>query len=171
MPEKKGAKMEWKSFQETLCKIDSQWTHLRQDFPQYADYLKKCELVITYQGVQYEFRKQIDVNDIQHCLPLLKTSATKDGMAYLFDLLKEAIDEKAKNKDPKMDARLEKQIQGVRADIDFFPVECLEIVNDFSVEIVFPNLLFEAIQSVKAHHLVNAKKTCRCTSCIRVYLY
>lgn len=163
--------MEWKSFLVTLNEVDRRWKDLQIDFPRYAAYLKKADLVITYQGFQYEFKTNMDVYYLQHYLPLLKTSAMKDGIANLFDLLKETIDEKAKNKVPKHDTRLNKKIQAVRADIDYFPVECLEFVDDFSVEIIFPTLLFEAIQAVKAHHPVNAKKTCQCTACIRVYLY
>ena len=163
--------MEWKSFLLTLGEVDHSWKELRNDFPQYEAYLKKSELVITSQGVQYEFKKNMDVYDLQHYLPLLKKSAMKDGLAYLFDLLKKAIDEKAKNIDPKQESRLEKSIQAVRADIGHFPIECLELDDDFSVEIVCSTLMSDEIQAMKAHQLVNAEKTCQCKACIRVYLH
>lgn len=137
---------------------------------QYEEFFRKSYLVITYRHRQFEFKKDLTAIDMARRIGLIKDCHLKDELLELFNLLGDAEKEK-KAASFNLKPEINKKIEGLMSKLLSIPLNKLDIEDDFNIEVRFPGVNIEAIQSMKNHYLVNKEKTCTCRTCIGVFLY
>lgn len=140
------------------------------DFPEHAEFLSKCYLVVTYNSSQFSFKKRLSVAEISERILLMKDSDFKDNLLCLNRHLKDAqlAGKKAQGQEAK---KIKEMIEKIGDELNSFPLEELVFHDDFDIYVVFASVNMEIIQLIKEHPLVNKTKTCMCKACIRVFFY
>lgn len=168
--------MDWKIFIETLQNAELSMLGIMKDLPQFESFLKATNLVVTLENHYFEFKKDLSAFDLAERLPLVAQSDIKDTLSSLLSSYDEA---QRILKNTKKEGGLDTTnrngtysgVQILREGIIAFPLTDVQIVDTFSIQMIFPHINIEVIQAIKEHPLTNRAKTCSCRACVRCFLF
>ncbi len=142
---------------------------MEEDFPDERKFLRKTELIVSYAGTQLSIENAGSLWKIveQMGAEIIRDTPLKHKLIRISNKIALMIAQRSP-----LDAQsiFIDGIAKIRAEVEAISLESIEIEDDVSVEMIFPNVTMQIIQKLKKHPLVNHKKTCSCMACIRVYL-
>jgi|GEM_PF-5047077 len=160
--------MKWMTFVQTLHDADRTIGQIKDDLmtanPDWASFYRKTYLVLVHNLSQYEFKTTPRGIDMVARHTLLLDCKIKDQLLSLGRLF--SIKKAEKDKYPN-NMIIREEFRSVEFELANFPLCDLDIDDNFSIEIRFPWIHSEAIQTVKLHSSV---KACKCKACINAKL-
>ncbi len=157
-----------------LVAADHNFEEIKNDLPQYRTFLNKSRLFIFYGTVQIPFKKNFAVSDLKAMLGLLKDSDFGDNFLCLINIIERLEDEQrgmAKQKGTEKLKEVSDKLAKAKHELDTFPIQELDFHDSgITIQIIYPSVDIEAIQTIKTHRLVNQHLPCHCRACIRTIL-
>ncbi len=157
-------------FNQAMADAEKNFKTACKDFPEHAEFLSKCKLILSYDSRQFNFKEKLSVEDISERMVLVKESDFKDNLLCLNKHLKDA-QAAAKKAQGQEGTRIKEKVRKIEVELNSFPLDELEFHDDFDVQVIFPIVNSDIIQMLKGHYLVNKTKSCMCKACIRVFFY
>lgn len=166
-------------YQELIERIDKakqNWEAIKEDLgkqPSLAEFLEDSYLVLAnpYLQVPPDLTKNLHETVLKE--PGLLKQSVKNNEAYIRLCRElEAFENRAARADTtgNKSKRTEKELNNRRQEISLFDSSSLEFVDDLTVELRFPKLKIDVIQSIKQHPLVDREETMMSAASIRVVI-